>query len=228
MSKLVIREWAESDRPREKLMEQGRRALTDAELLAILIGSGSVHESAVELCRRILADSKNNLNSLAKKEVRELCDYKGIGEAKAITIIAALELGRRRNEENQMELPILNSSKKVYEYFRATLQDLPHEEFWVIYLNAACKVLDEQLIGRGGNDFTPVDQRIILRYGLQCKANSMILAHNHPSGTLSPSQADKSLTSKIIEAGNLMDILVKDHVIFTDVGYYSFRDEGLM
>jgi DNA repair protein RadC len=228
MDKLVIREWAESDRPREKLMEQGRRSLTDAELLAILIGSGSTKETAVELCRRILKDVNNNLNALSKEEVSDLCTYRGIGEAKAITIIAALELGRRRRDEQVIEVPVLNSSKRVYEYFRANLQDLPHEEFWVLYLNTGCKVLDTQLIGRGGNDFTPVDVRIILRHALQSKANSMILIHNHPSGTLQPSQADKILTNKINDAAKIMDIKVNDHIIFTDTAYYSFRDEGLL
>lgn len=228
MNRLVIREWAESDRPREKLMEQGRRALTDAELLAILIGSGSREETAVELCRRILSDNKNTLHNLSKMEVSELCQYKGIGEAKAITIVAALELGRRRKDENIGEKPILNSSKRVYEYFRYRLQDLPHEEFWVLYLNTACKVLDSQLIGRGGNDFTPVDVRIILRFALQCKAHAIILIHNHPSGTRSPSQADKQLTHKIVEASRIMDIRVSDHLIFTDEGYFSFQDEGML
>ena len=228
MNKLVIREWAEADRPREKLLEQGRRALTDAELLAILIGSGSRDETAVELCRRILSDVKNNLNNLSKKEVSDFCTYKGIGEAKAISIVAALELGRRRKEEGSAEVPVLNSSKRVFEYFRSTMQDLPHEEFWVIYLNTACKVLDAQLIGRGGNDFTPVDVRIVLRYALQNKANSIILVHNHPSGSLIASQADKLLTNKINEAAKLMDIRVNDHVIFAENTYYSFRDEGLL
>ncbi|NGM71842.1 RadC family protein [Sphingobacterium sp. SGL-16] len=228
MDKLVIHEWAESDRPREKLMEQGRRSLTDAELLAILIGSGSTKETAVELCRRILKDVNNNLNALSKKEVSDLCAYRGIGEAKAITIIAALELGRRRRDEQVIEVPVLNISKRVYEYFRANLQDLPHEEFWVLSLNTGCKVLDTQLIGRGGNDFTPVDVRIILRHALQSKANSMILIHNHPSGTLQASQADKILTNKINDAAKIMDIKVNDHIIFTDTAYYSFRDEGLL
>lgn len=228
MSKLVIREWAESDRPREKLLEQGRRALTDAELLAILIGSGSRDETAVELCRRILSDVKNNLHNLSQKEVADLCNYKGIGEAKAISIVAALELGRRRRDEKMVDVPVLNSSKRVFEYFRSNLQDLPHEEFWVLYLSTACKVLDSQLIGRGGNDFTPVDVRIILRHALQSKAHSMILIHNHPSGTLSPSQADKVLTNKINEAAKIMDLRVNDHIIFTDSAYFSFRDEGLL
>lgn len=228
MEKLVIREWAESDRPREKLMEQGRRALTDAELLAILIGSGSTTETAVELYRRILKDVNNNLNALSKKEVNDLWVYRGIGEAKAITIIAALELGRRWRDEQVVDVPVLNSSKRVYEYFRANLQDIPHEEFWVLYLNTGCKVLDTQLIGRGGNDFTAVDVRIILRHALQSKANSMILIHNHPLGTLRPSQADKLLTNKINDAAKIMDIKVNDHIIFTDTAYYSFRDEGLL
>lgn len=226
--KLAIRDWAEADRPREKLMEQGRRALTDAELLAILIGSGSVNETAVELCRRILNDTQNNLGNLAKKDVADLCTYKGIGEAKAIAIIAAMELGRRRKEEAPIQLPVLNSSKRVFEYFRASLQDLTHEEFWVLYLSPACKVIEEKLIGRGGNDSTPVDVRVILRFALQNQAHSIILMHNHPSGTLFPSNADKMLTAKINEAAKLMDIMVNDHVIFTDHGYYSFRDEGLL
>lgn len=228
MNKLVIREWAESDRPREKLLEQGRRALTDAELLAILIGSGSREETAVELCRRLLSGVANSLDKLSKMEVSDLRQYKGIGEAKAITIIAALELGRRRKESDQESQLILNSSKRVFEYFKEYLQDLPHEEFWVLYLNTACKVLDKQLIGRGGNDFTPVDVRIILRYALQNKANSIILIHNHPSGTLHPSHADKQITKKICDASHVMDIRVNDHVIFTDNNYFSFRDEGLM
>jgi len=228
MSKLVIRDWAEADRPREKLLEQGRRSLSDAELLAILIGSGSRQETAVELCRRILSSVQNNLDSLSKMEVLRLCEFKGIGEAKAITIVAALELGRRRKESEYIEKPLLNSRLRVYEYFRYQLQDLPPEEFWLLYLNTACKVLDKQLIGRGGNDFTPVDVRIVLRNALNCKAHSMILIHNHPSGSREASKADKILTKKIAEASRIMDIRVNDHIIFTDNGYYSFRDEGLL
>lgn len=228
MEKLIIREWSEADRPREKLLEQGRRALTDAELMAILIGSGSRKETAVELCRRILADAKNNLNNISKLEVQELCRYRGIGEAKAISIIAALELGRRRKEMEPETAFILNSSKKVYDYFRPYMQDLPHEEFWALYLNTACKILDKKLIGRGGNDSTPVDIRLILRYALQFQANSMILVHNHPSGTLRASEADKQVTRRIVTASEIMDIRVNDHIIFTDTSYVSFRDEGLL
>ncbi|MVZ61505.1 RadC family protein [Sphingobacterium humi] len=226
--KMVIREWSAADRPREKLMQQGRRAVSDAELLAIVVGSGSSHESAVSLCQRLLASVKHSLLALSRLEVQDLCKFKGIGPAKAISIIAALELGRRRQEAAAEEKPQLNSSKKVYEYFRQQLQDLSHEEFWCLYLNPACKVLDEQVIGRGGNDFTPVDVRLILRHALLNKANSIILVHNHPSGTLSPSQADKVLTKKIVLAAQTMDIHIHDHLIFTDQSYFSFRDEGLL
>ena len=228
MQKLVIRDWAELDRPREKLLEQGRRAVTDAELLAILIGSGSRHETAVELCKRLLSSVSNDLFRLSKMDVKELCQFKGIGEAKAISIIAALELGRRRQESDVQDKPVLNSSKKAYEFLKHLLEDLSHEEFWVIFLNTSCKVLDKQLIGRGGNDFTPVDVRIILRFALMNKANSIILAHNHPSGSLRPSDADRTLTKKIAQAAKLMDIHVHDHLIMTDESYYSFRDEGLL
>lgn len=228
MEKLVIREWSEADRPREKLLEQGRRALSDAELMAILIGSGSRKETAVELCRRILADAQHNLNNIARLEVPDLCSYRGIGEAKAISIIAALELGRRRREMQPEVIPILNSSRKVYDYFSGYIQDLPHEEFWVLYLNTGCKLLDRKLIGRGGNDATPVDVRVVLRFALQVQANSMILAHNHPSGTLRASAADKLITKRIVTAAELMGIGVNDHIIFTDTAYFSFRDEGLL
>ncbi|MCL7986543.1 DNA repair protein RadC [Sphingobacterium sp. lm-10] len=226
--KLAIREWAEADRPREKLVEQGRRALTNAELLAILIGSGSSQESAVELCRRLLFGVENNLATLSKLEVADLCRYHGIGLAKAITIIAAMEIGRRRKDAKELPSSVLNSSKRVFNFFRDRLLDLPHEEFWVLFLNTGCKLIDTQLIGRGGNDFTPVDIRIILRHALQANAHSMILIHNHPSGTLAPSLADKQLTRRIVDAGKLMDIRVNDHVIFTDQHYFSFRDEGLL
>src|SRR5690606_334045 len=228
MKRLTIPKWSESDRPREKLMEQGRRSLSDAELVAILVGSGSKDETALELCKRILSDARNSLNNLSKWEAHDLCKYKGIGEAKAISIIAALELGRRRKDTEPDILPLLNSSKRVYDFFRSYMQDLTHEEFWVLYLNTGCKLVDKQLIGRGGNDFTPVDIRVILRYALQFKAHSLILIHNHPSGTLNPSGADKQLTKKIVAAARTMDIEVNDHIIFTDASYFSFRDEGLL
>lgn len=228
MNKLVIKDWAVADRPREKLLEKGRRFLTDAELLAILIGSGSRDETSVELCKRVLADLNNDLTSLSRMEIRDLCKYKGIGEAKAISIIAAMELGRRRKDVVQPAKPFLNSSKRVYDFFRPQLQDLMHEEFWVLYLTKGCKVLEQQLIGKGGNDFTPVDVRSVLRNALTCGAYSIILIHNHPSGTLKPSKADEQLTKKIVNGASMMDIHVNDHIIFTDNGYFSFRDAGLL
>lgn len=227
-SHLSIKKWAESDRPREKLLAQGRRALTDAELLAILVGSGSRNESAVELCRRILHENKHDLNLLSKRSVPELCEHVGIGEAKAISIVAALELGRRRKEQASEALPVLNNSRSVYQFIQDVYRDLPHEEFWVLYLNTGCRLITKELIGRGGNDFTPVDVRIIMRKALECRASSMILTHNHPSGTISPSALDKRVTEKIVAASSVFDIQVNDHVIFTDNGYYSFSDDGLL
>lgn len=228
MNKIIIRDWAQSDRPREKLIEQGRRVVTDAELLAILVGSGSAEETAVELCRRVLASVNNDLLRLSKLTVQELCQFKGIGPAKAVTIIAALELGRRRQECVVTERPLINTSGLAYRFLRNQLQDLYHEEFWVLYLNAGCRAIEKRLIGRGGDDFTPVDIRVILRSALTCKANALILAHNHPSGTLNPSTADRRLTEKIYSAAKIMDISVHDHIIITDSDYYSFRDQGLL
>ncbi|MFD1166251.1 DNA repair protein RadC [Sphingobacterium daejeonense] len=213
---------------KRELLEHGRRSVSDAELLAILIGSGSKDETAVELCKRLLNSVNNNLFNLSKLEVNDLCQFKGIGEAKAVTIIAALEIGRRRQNTEVEEKPVLNNSKKAYAYLKQMLEDLNHEEFWVIFLNTSCKVIDKQMIGRGGNDFTPVDVRIILRFALLNKANSIILAHNHPSGTLKASEPDKILTRKILESAKLMDIHVHDHLIITDDNYLSFRDEGLL
>ena len=228
LSRVTIKAWAEADRPREKLLEQGRRALTDAELLAILIGSGSRGESAVELCKRILRDRRNDLHDLSRLSVSELCRYKGIGEAKAITIIAALELGRRRKEQREEKRPVLNSSKRVYEYMEHIYQDLPHEEFWVLYLAGGCKLITKQLIGKGGNDFTPVDIKQVLRMALECRSSSIVLTHNHPSGTIKASAMDVQLTNKLMEAAKLFDVAINDHVIFTNTGYYSFRDSGLL
>jgi len=225
---VAIKSWAESDRPREKLLEQGRRALTDAELLAILIGSGSRNESAVDLCRRILYDMDNDLHRLSRLSVQELCRYKGIGEAKAISIVAALELGRRRKEHKDEARPVLNSSRRVYEFMERLYNDLPHEEFWVLYLAGGCKLLAKAMIGKGGNDFTPVDIKQVMRLAIEYRAQSIILTHNHPSGTLKPSTMDTQLTNKMIEAAKMIDVSVNDHVIFTNKGYYSFRDEGLL
>lgn len=228
MIKSKINNWAEEDRPREKLSRLGRRALSNAELLAILIRSGTRGESAVDLARRILLDVGNDLNNLSKLDELELSKYNGIGEAKALSIIAALELGRRRKEGPQQTRPVLRTSRDVFNHFREQLQDIPHEEFWVIYLNRGSFILDTQMIGKGGLDFTPVDIKAILRYALMVKAVSIILIHNHPSGSLWASEADKLVTDKIVRAAETLDLHVADHVIFTEDSYFSFRDRGLL
>ena len=227
-SKITIKTWAEEDRPREKLLSQGRRTLTDAELMAILIGSGSTTETAVELSKRILHSCNNDLNALAKLSVTELCKFKGIGEAKAISIIAALELGRRRKESDQLETNKITSSRDVFLILSPQFSDLLHEEFWILLLNKANKVLNKVLISKGGQSATVVDAKVIFKAALEHNASSIILAHNHPSGNLSPSQEDINITKKIVSAAKLIDFSVLDHIIMTDKAYYSFADEGLM
>lgn len=227
-SKITIKTWAEEDRPREKLLSQGRRTLTDAELMAILIGSGSTTETAVELSKRILHSCNNDLNALAKLSVTELCKFKGIGEAKAISIIAALELGRRRKESDQLETNKITSSRDVFLILSPQFSDLLHEEFWIILLNKANKVLNKVLISKGGQSATVVDAKVIFKAALEHNASSIILAHNHPSGNLSPSQEDMNITKKIVSAAKLIDFSVLDHIIMTDKAYYSFADEGLI
>lgn len=227
-SKLSIKDLSDDDKPREKLLLKGRNSLSDAELLAILIGSGSREESAIALCQRILNGTQNNLNQLAKLSVKDLMTYKGIGEAKAISIVAALELGRRRKSSEGIEQRAIQSSEQAYEEFRAVLEDLPHEEFWVLLLNRANKVISKQLVGRGGISSTSADVRIILKLALDHLASGIILGHNHPSGNLKPSQADKLLTNKVKEAAQLIDIKVLDHLIIGNNAYLSFMDEGVM
>lgn len=227
-NKITIKTWAEEDRPREKLSQQGRRALSDAELVAILIGSGSTTESAVDLSKRILNACKNDLNALAKLSIQDLSKFKGIGEAKAISIIAALELGRRRKEANILETNSITTSKDIYNILAPYYIDLPHEEFWVLLLNKGNKVLEKTLISKGGLASTIADPKIIFKAALNHQASNVILTHNHPSGTLKPSNADISLTKKLIEGGKILDIAILDHVIFTDKGYFSFADEGLL
>lgn len=224
----AIRHWDEADRPREKLLHQGRRAVSDVELIAILLGSGSKLDSAVDLARKIMADMENDLHILARADVGELCKYHGLGAAKAVRIIAAMELGRRRAVLKPSDKPILNSSTKVYNYLRTMYQDLDHEEAWALFLNSGNRLVRTELIGKGGVDYTPVDIKIILRKAIEYKACNVILSHNHPSGTLKPSKADIYLTDRLIAAGKLFDIEVHDHIIFTDSGYMSFRDEGMM
>jgi DNA repair protein RadC len=223
-----IKAWAEEDRPREKLMEKGRQALTDAELIAILIGSGSRNETAVELSKRILSSTNNNLNSLGKLGLSELQKFKGIGEAKAISIIAALELGRRRKETEQEKREIIKSSKDVFDLMKSSFQDLPYEEFWLLMLNRSNTVIKKELLSRGGIAGTVVDVRIIFKTAIEQLATSLIVCHNHPSGNLKPSDADLKITNQIKQAGNLLEIILNDHLIITDNGYYSFADNGIL
>ena len=226
--KISIKSWAEEDRPREKLSVQGRRSLSDAELIAILIGSGSTTESAVELSKRILHTCENDLNHLGKLSIQDLSKFKGIGEAKAVSIIAALELGRRRRESTRPQQVLVHSSKDVYEAIRSQFADLNHEEFWILLLSRANKITSKHLISKGGQAGTVADPKIIFNTALQHHAASVILAHNHPSGNLKPSQADIDLTRKLKSAGVFLDIPVLDHLIVTDTGFFSFTDEGML
>jgi DNA repair protein RadC len=222
-----INQWAEDDRPREKFLLKGKSALSDSELLAILIGSGSRNESAVQLCQRILAMANNNLNQLGKLSVQHLMEFKGIGEAKAISIAAALELGRRRRNEDVIELDKINSSKAVFQIMQPIIGELLHEEFWVLYLNNSNKVIHKAQLSKGGMTGTVVDTRIVFKIALEYNAISLILTHNHPSGKLLASESDKEITRKLKLAGQHMDILVLDHIIITERGFYSFNDEGI-
>jgi DNA repair protein RadC len=225
---LSIKSWAEDDRPREKLLLKGKEALSDAELIAILIGSGSRNESAVDLAKRILNTIDNNLNKLGKLSVTELQKFKGIGEAKAISIITALELGRRRRLEEALVKAQINSSKAVFEIMQPLIGELEHEEFWVLYLNNSNKVLLKELVSKGGLTGTLVDVRMVFKKAVELYATAIILCHNHPSGKLQPSEADKSITKKIKMAGDTLDIKVLDHLIITENAYFSFADESLL
>jgi len=226
--KLSIKEWAVEDRPREKMLVKGIRSLSEAELIAILIGSGNLDESAVEVSRRIMSSVNNNLNELGKKTINDLQKFKGIGPAKAITITAAMELGRRRKESEPDEKPKVVTSADCAAIFKPLLSDLPHEEFWVLLLNRNNLVIDKMLVSQGGLSGTVIDVRIILKMALDKLASSIILCHNHPSGNLIPSEADKDITKKIKEAGKHMDIPVLDHLIIANDSYFSFADEGLI
>jgi DNA repair protein RadC len=223
-----IKSWNEDDRPREKLLQKGKAALSDAELIAILIGSGSRNESAVSLSQRILASTDNNLNRLGKLSVAELMKFKGIGEAKAISIVAALELGRRRRSEDALQLKQITSSAAAYELMQPIIGELPHEEFWVVYLNNANKVLKTSQLSKGGITGTLVDVRLAFKTALEIGAVGIILAHNHPAGTLSPSQNDIQLTKKLKRAGESLDIRVLDHLIVTENAYFSFADKSML
>lgn len=227
-SSFSIKNWSQDDQPREKLRDKGKAALSDAELVAILIGSGNKDESAVDLSKRILASVDNNLNSLGKLTIKQLMKFKGIGEAKAITIAAALELGRRRRAEDALHQNKISSSESVFELMQPIIGELPHEEFWIIYLNNSNEVLQKNQLSKGGITGTLVDVRLVLKNALEIGATSLILAHNHPSGTLIPSEADKQLTKKLKFAGESLDIKVLDHLIITEKAYFSFADENLL
>ncbi len=208
-------------------MLKGKAALSDAELVAILIGSGSRNDSAVSLSKRILVSVDNNLNALGKLSLKQLMEFKGIGEVKAITIAAALELGRRRRAEETLELKKITSSKAVFEIMQPIIGELPHEEFWVLYLNNSNKVIYKSQLSKGGITGTVVDVRLIFKTALENNATSIILTHNHPSGKLQASDADIAITKKLKLAGEQLDIKVLDHIIITENGYYSFQDEGI-
>ncbi|MFS4467036.1 RadC family protein [Maribacter sp. 2210JD10-5] len=225
---LSIKHWSDDDKPREKLVQKGRSVLSDAELIAILIGSGSRSESAVQLSKRILASVDNNLNELGRLSIKQFMQFKGIGEAKAVSIAAALEVGRRRRGEGEVKIEKIGSSKDAFELLLPVMGDLEHEEFWILFLNNANKVLQKSQLSKGGMTGTLVDVRLIMRQALELKAVGLILAHNHPSGTLKPSQADQQITQKIKKAGEALDIKVLDHLIITQQNYFSFADDQML
>lgn len=226
MEKLNINQWAEEDRPREKMMALGAEALSNAELLAILIGSGSTKESAVDLMKRVLIDCNNNLNTLGKKTIHDLCTYNGIGEAKAITILAACELGKRRQQETPEERPKLETATRIYNEMHPQMQDLDVEEFWVLLLNQNYRLIKKVRVSHGGITETAVDIRIIIREAVLANATILAVCHNHPSGNLTPSKADDELTKDIKRACDVMRIFFMDHVIITDGQYYSYHELG--
>ena len=228
LASFSIKNWADDDRPREKLVQKGSFVLSDAELIAILIGSGSWEESAVELSKRILASVNHNLNELGKLSVNQLMRFKGIEEAKAVTIAAALEVGRRRRMEDTSKITKIKSSHDVFELLYPLIGELPHEEFWIVYLNNSNKVVHKAQLSKGGITGTLVDVRLVLKQALELGAVGIILAHNHPSGTLEPSTADKQITQKLKMATEALDIKILDHLILTQREYLSFADKGIL
>ncbi len=223
-----IKFWAVEDRPREKMLTKGRAVLTNTELIAILIGSGTKKESAIAVAQKILDLADNNLQELAQFGISDFCKIPGIGQAKAISIVAALELGRRKQLSKALERNQIKSSMDGNSYFQPLIGDLPHEEFWVLMLNRNNRIIKGERISIGGVAGTVADVKIIFKKSLELLASSLILAHNHPSGNLQPSEADKQLTKKVKQAGSLLDIKVLDHLIITNSGYFSFADEGMM
>ncbi len=225
---LRIKDWALEDRPREKLLSKGLKSLTDAELLAILIGSGQKNESAVEVAKKVLNLAQNNLNELGKLSINEFETVKGIGETKAITLISALELGRRRKLSESKEKYKIGGSKDAFNYMQPFLEDLSYEEFWVIYMNRSNRIIDQVKISQGGISGTVIDVRIILKHAIEKLASTIIICHNHPSGNLQPSKSDIQITSKLKEAAKFHDVELLDHLIISDSSYYSFADEGII
>lgn len=228
ISSFPMRNWSEDDKPREKLILKGKNTLTDAELLAILIGSGSRNVTALDLSKRILLSSGNSLNTLGKLSLKQLTDFKGIGQVKAVTIVAALELGRRKRVEDAQHLIKINSSQSIFEIMQPVIGELPHEEFWVIYLNNSNKVLSKVQLSKGGITGTLVDVRLVFKVALEMGATAIILCHNHPSGTLIASEADRQITKKLKNAGDNLDIKILDHLIITESSYFSFADDGIL
>lgn len=223
-----IKSWAEEDRPREKMLAKGKEALSNAELIAILIGSGNSKETAVDLSKRILHDNKDNLIELSRLTINDLMKYNGIGEAKAVTIAAALELGRRRRFSEALEKPSIKNSQVAYECFYAHLSDLNHEQFWIMLLNNANKVIKMEKVGVGGMTGTTADPKKIFKCALENNAASVMLCHNHPSGNVVPSNADKKITENLVKAGQFLEIKILDHIIIGNDNYFSFADEGLL
>lgn len=225
---LGIKNWAEEDRPREKMILRGKTNLTDAELLAIIIGSGTQSISAVDLAKLILMKNDNNLNNLARLSIKDLMNFKGIGEAKAINIVSAMELGRRRKEQDPDKKVLITCSADIYELMKTEMLDLNTEQFWIVLLNRRNGVIRKYRISVGGVSGTVADPKIIFKKGLEHLASSIILIHNHPSGNIKPSQSDLHLTQKLKKAGEFLEMPILDHIIFTDNGYFSFADENLL
>ena len=226
LKNIAINNWAEADRPREKLERLGANALSDAELLAILIGSGTANESAVDLMKRILKDCNNNLNTLGKLSLHRLEEYKGIGPAKAITILAACELGKRRQRAKVEDAPLLNSAEAIYNYMHTTIQDLDIEEGWILMMKQNFRLIEAKRISIGGLTMAPIDIRLMMKEALMKNTTTLAFCHNHPSGNTSPSHEDDLLTTRIRKACELLSIHFADHVVLTDGNYYSYREEG--
>ena len=227
MKNLTIKEWNADDRPREKMLAKGISALSDAELLAILISTGTKSQSALDLARAVLQSAGNNLNQLGKFAVADFLKTNGIGKAKAVTIMAALELGRRRQGIDREQIEI-KSSIDAFNIMQPIVGDLPHEEFWVLFLSTSNRLIDKACVGRGGINATTVDVRIVMKIAVEKLAASLLLVHNHPSGSLTPSTEDRKLTNRIIEAGKLLDIRVLDHVVIADKQFFSFADQAIL